>query len=297
VLIKLKDQIINYYKKFMSSKMLGYALSTLSFVYPIFLIYLSWDEIKNIENIQITNILLVMGMYLASSIIQFFNWILILKANLKASSFDLKIYLQTLLMQRLPGGFWHWIGRVNLYNQDSNFKSQKAIEASVFERVALVLTGLSCFLIIWNLWLGILFVAIVLIIFYYWRKAQHTSIWRRLLYPFAHFSLYMICWLLAGLIFFVVMKSVNIENGLPIMQSISIWALTGSISLIFFFLPGGLGIKEISLTTLLLPYITFSQIMLLAVILRLVSLVMDLLISLTGLGLLKTQTQFNKDVL
>lgn len=295
MLISLKDLFSNFYKKIITSKVLGFALSILSFLYPIFLIYLSWDEIKNIENINVTNILSIMVLYLISSIIQFFNWILILKENLKASYYDLKIYLQTLLMQRLPGGFWHWIGRVNLYNQNTNFKSQKAIEASIFERLALILTGFSCFLIIRNFWLGILFVSIVYIIFYYWRRAQYTSPWRRIFYPFTHFTLYMICWLLAGGIFFIIIKSINFETSLLLLQSISIWSLTGSISLIFFFLPGGLGIKEISLTTMMLAYITFSQTMLLAVLLRLLSLVMDLSISLIGLALLKTTKKIENE--
>lgn len=284
-------------EKIKSSNLLRFSLTIISFIYPLALMFLSWQEITEIDKIQFSTIILLAVLYLISFLLQLINWLLILRQSLKKKYFDIKIYLKTILMQRLPGGFWHWVGRVNLYTGSKEVKTNTAIDASVFERVALILTGFSTYILVNNTLLGILSFSVILVLFYFWRRSKNKSSLHKILYPTINIMLYLICWLLAGAILFYVINSIDNISNIPLTKSISIWALTGSISLVFFFLPGGIGVKEISLTTLLIPYTSFAQAILVAFALRMLALIMDLLISILGLLIINLISKYNKDPL
>ncbi len=108
---KIRDFLAKIISTIKGNRLLGTILTILSIIYPIILISLSWTEIKKIETINPTIVLSSTILYIISTFIQMLNWILILKGQFIKIHSDIRIYFKTLLMQRLPGGFWQWVGK------------------------------------------------------------------------------------------------------------------------------------------------------------------------------------------
>ena len=146
---KIRDFFTKIISTIKGNRLLGTILTILSIIYPIILFSLSWNEIKKIETINPTLVLSSAILYIFSTFIQMLNWIIILKGQFKNIQSDMRIYFKTLLMQRLPGGFWQWVGRINLYNNndDQSFSSNQTLHASIYERITLIASGLICYLI------------------------------------------------------------------------------------------------------------------------------------------------------
>jgi hypothetical protein len=286
---KIRDFLAKIINTIKGNRLLGTILTILSIIYPIILISLSWTEIKKIETINPTIILSSAILYIISTFIQMLNWILILKGQFIKIHSDMRIYFKTLLMQRLPGGFWQWVGRINLYNNndDQSFSSNQTLHASIYERITLIASGLICYLFINNRWAGIIALIIISFLLIFWRKSQYEKIWKRISLPLIQIFSYIICWIIGGYILSIIINFVIQPQTYLIEQAIPVWSLTGIIGLIFFFLPGGLGIRELSLTTLLAPELTFSQSILVSLLLRVLFLAMDIIIGLGGGLILK----------
>ena len=275
--------LVGIFNKIRSNKAIGVLLTSLSFVYPVVLMVLSWDELRSIESINISFVLYALAIYALSALIQFLNWLVILNLGFSTFLLDLKIYFTTILMQRLPGGFWQWVGRVNLYNSTKSISSRQTLSASAYERIVLILTGFGSFLAFEWGWPGILALIVICLSLMIWRMRKSYQGWRVYVVPIFQILSYVFCWILGGMILLMIIRSVQPLADIALLESISIWSLTGSISLVFFFLPGGLGIREISLTALLMPALNFSQSILTALILRILYLGADILIGVMGL--------------
>jgi hypothetical protein len=88
--------------------------------------------------------------------------------------------------------------------------------------------------------------------------------------------MYMLAWMAGGLILYmfayVTQLSLPASEGytqITFLRCFWAWAIAGGSSLLMVFIPAGLGVREITLTWLLAPYLPFSAILLVAIIIRL----------------------------
>jgi len=286
--VKISNKIIfilNKLKRIQRNKWFGRMLLIFSFFYPIGLIYLSWEEIKELKwDSLFYSFSISFLLYLVSLLFQSLNWSIIVNGNLSDFIHDSEIYFRTVLMRRLPGGFWHWLGRINFYNVDDIKDKNKIIRANVSEWGALILTGISTFLFVKNYIAGILSFIITFAVLLILRIHAHGRSFNDFLWGLFLVCSYTICWILGGLILNILTSDMILINSLPLKVAFSTWALTGTTGTLVFFLPSGIFIREFSLTALLLPYLGISNIILLALLLRLIFTFSDIIGSLMGLG-------------
>jgi hypothetical protein len=85
--------------------------------------------------------------------------------------------------------------------------------------------------------------------------------------------LYSIAWWLGGVVIYQYMQStpqILSRADIVVVKAFWIWAVSGGGSMLFIFVPVGLGIREISLTWLLQPYLPISIALVVAVLIRFV---------------------------
>lgn len=279
-----------------TNKLVRYGLSFISFIYPLILVLMSWKEIQKIEEFNYSILPYILILYIISVIFQYINWMILLKHDFHTFIDDAEIFLQTLLMQRLPGGFWQWIGRINLYEESPNVSSRKTMSASMIERVSLILTGLSWHFFVNNSPIFVISLISIFILLLLWFKTYTSSKWQIITFPLIEISLYILSWFLGSIILSNIISSIAMFNSPSLIKTISVWSLTGSLGLLFFFLPGGIGIRELSLTTLLKPELNFSQSILTALILRILFLIFDLLLGISGLFIIKLISKISQKI-
>ena len=254
-----------------------------SIIYPFILLYLSWSEIISIQWSSIGwRIAYVFILYFLSLMFQGVAWTLIINQGLSHYLDDLNVYIKSILMRRLPGGFWHWIGRSNLY-EDLNYKPKTSIAyANIIEWICLILTGFSWFLLIENRTFGIILCLFSFIVIYFLinrlNRVDPTSI----ILTISFLVLYSLSWIFGGWILQELVVNVFGTNNFSLTTAISVWALSGTIGMLTFFLPGGLFFREFSLLMLLSTHLSYSKILLLALVIRIVFVVSDILFSLVG---------------
>ncbi len=290
---KILRFIDNIGQNIRSNKLFNRLLIAISLIYPIVLIIISWKDIVEIDFFAFIKTLLICFLiYCVSLIFQFLCWFLFINGNMENMLEDLSVYLSALLMRRMPGGFWHWVGRSTLYVNPDKEKTSNISSGNLIEWITLILVGMSSYLIFGgHLW-GIIFLGIAyLFLLYRFTRKRVEKIFIYLL-PIIVISLYLLCWTFGGYILSMLGNRLAPDSTLQINQYISFWSLTGASSTLLFFLPGGLGIREVSLTYLLNPYLAFSQIILLALQLRLVFLFSELILG--GIGLAMNRSIINK---
>lgn len=257
-------------KELQKNKWLGRILLISSYIYPLILIYLSWEEINEINwDSFIDNLLLSFLFYSSSLLLQSMNWTVVVNGNLTNYLQDSEIFFHTLLMRRLPGGFWHWLGRINLYAANDLKDNNNIIKANIYEWTALILTGLTVFLLLTHYIAGIVaFVVVFLILLKMKTKSQKWTMSGYVLI-FGIIISYMFCWFIGGVIIQVLSTNLNYSQALPLLTSCKTWALTGAVGMLTFFLPNGLFVRELSFTALLSSLLDFSEIIFLALLVRL----------------------------
>ena len=283
-IISISSNLLKFFYSFLrKNKIVTVSLTIISIIYPFVLIVLSWDEIKKIDQINISLIIFSIIFYLVSAIIQFLNWILILRRKFNYFKLDLKIYTQTILMQRLPGGFWQWIGRIQLYNEKSSISAKRLLNSITYERISLILSGGICYLFIVNRLIGITGALFLISILAIWSKEKFSLGIHAILFSTFQVVSYIICWVLGGIILWQITRVLVPLNFLSIIEAISIWSLTGSIGLILFFIPASLGIRELTLSAFLMPQFTFSETILISLFMRIIFFLADIILVIISL--------------
>ena len=286
VVNKLRD----FYDRARTSKVVSKLLIPLSFIYPIILIVLSWSELIVIDwGAFIGNIYYVIFLYFLSLFAQGLGWSIILNGNFSLSHFfsDMEIFYKSMLMRRLPGGFWHWVGRSNLY-EGTQYKPQRGVGlANWIEWLLLILSGVTTyFFSIKCVYGGVAFIITYVVIFFLIKKNSKgfkSPIFNSLLL----ILIYLISWLLGSIIFYALIDNIFQDVLISFWKSVSVWSITGTISTIGFFLPGGLFIRELSLMALLESYLNYSEVILLGLVIRVIFLICDIVLSLLGMMLFR----------
>lgn len=194
-------------------------------------------------------------------------------------------YLLTSVTRRLPGSFWHMLGRMVLYERLGVARGLSAV-ASGLEYLAMVLGGVLIALLAWplvftgqarspiTLLIPLLVCALALnppLVRWLIRRFDRTggvaSVRYRQLMLWV--LIYALIWCVGGLLLFVLVRAVApISFGaLPVV--VGIWATAGvAATVVFNFLPFGLGATEITMTALLSGLIAPEEAFFVAVAVR-----------------------------
>jgi len=176
-LSNLISKVRNFLDRVRSNKTISRVLIPLSFLYPVILIILSWSELIKINwGAFVGDIYYVVFLYFSSLLVQGIGWSVILNGSFSHFFSDMEIFFKSMLMRRLPGGFWHWIGRSNLY-EGAEFKPQRGVGlANWTEWLFLILSGVTIYFLCTKLiYGGIAFAISYVIIFFLINKTSKNN--------------------------------------------------------------------------------------------------------------------------
>jgi hypothetical protein len=254
-------------------------------------LYSNWQELSSYQwQFRYPYLLLAALALILTFISNIAGWGLIMQRLGGPRDFrkNAEIYCLAAHGKRIPGLVWYVAGRGYLYEREGTPVSV-TVQASVWEMVFQMLAGLTLYAILWPLYeeseFGFLnyalLAAIPLLLLTF-----SPSIFQRILRRFGRgrfeaeviqlewrdkalwFFVYLLGWLTGGSILYLLAKSVST---IPLALLPACWgfvALSGVISVISFFLPGGAGVREISLSLLLSSYIPLSVAIALSLLFR-----------------------------
>lgn len=263
-------------------------LGVISILYPLILIFISRNEILNLDWSTFFNIFLICVLiYNISMSLQNFSWSLIVDGSLANFWFNSNVYFKTILMKRLPGGVWHWLGRANLYDIQQSSERNSITRANLTEWLLLILCGLSGYAFTLNHWVGITSLILTIIVAFFLLIRDYRNWICTLFLSIILVLTYNICWLVGGLILHWLLLSVNASGYVSFHSSFGIWCLSSAIGMFFFFFPSGALIRDFSLSALLSKYYEPAKFLLVILQVRIIFLAADLLWSFLSLQLIK----------
>lgn len=295
--VKLPDWLLNFaekIKRFPSNPRMSMFLRIISILYPLFLLYLSKDEIRNLEWKSFFWIFLgCLLVYYVSMSLQNLVWSLIVDGNLSQFWINTQVYFNTILMKRLPGGIWHWLGRSSMYEVNFPDENRAISRYNLTEWLTLMLTGLAGYATTINPYLGISSFIIIIAITTCLLHRNGKSYVRSFYNAVRIILLYTVCWLAGGLILHWLLGRVISSELVTFKTSFSVWCLSSAVSMFFFFFPSGAIIRDFSLTSLLSNQIEPAKIALVILQVRVIFLVADFLWSFLSIQFIKLITAKN----
>lgn len=214
------------------------------------------------------------GAYGASFGLQGIAWCLLMGtlSQTRIGWHDLEIYAYSNLMRRTPGMVWHWLERVESYQQRGQ-DVLVTLRVSVTEWFLLIYSAAFVYAITCQITLLLILVAFSIVGFCIAgaivgrRKRQPDWLTHSLVGGIAAkrwaISLmglcvvgfvYGICYIFGGIIVFALVQLVDPISPLSFVQAINLWALVGGIGLLTLFIPVNVGVREITLAVVLLPF-------------------------------------------
>lgn len=202
--------------------------------------------------------------------------------NVKNLRRHIKVYCYTNLARRIPGFLWYVAGRAYLYRRDG-VNLIPISSASAIEMILIILSGLISYLV-WGLsywpahlsWGLVLGIGVGLV-------AVHPRVFRWVLGKLGYADtvgyiryrdvsswliIYASIWLLGGLTLLSVIYAIQPVDLTQSPGIIAAWSLSGAVSTLVVFLPAGLGVREATLSVLLLPFIPAPLAVTVALIMR-----------------------------
>jgi len=231
-------------------------------------------------------VLAVLGIYLLSLIIQFYVWARIISFHRKVSWQDVDIYARMILMRSLPGGAWHWVGRISMYSSGTEVSTRVVVLGNFLEWVLFTLSGAGIFFVTLPLpGLGFPLAALTfgatLALAIGWQPA--TRKWTiRLAEGSLWMALYSMAWFLAAAILYLIVQAVAGPGQLNGWEALKAWSLTGSLGMLITMLPSSLGVREITLVWMLQARLTPSVALLIALMLRIIYTLADAIWGMAG---------------
>jgi hypothetical protein len=283
-------------------KWVGRILSVAAFIYITALLIYTGFQIQEINwHLYWQAGLISLGLYFISLVIQFFVWVRMLSFHNKASWQDVVIYTRVILLRRLPGGVWHWVGRTAMYSENTSIPSKVIMTGSFIEWAMLILvaggiaiTGFNELSIYLRLPIAIALIVLASAIGFTWQPASRGVVGRTF-ESTVWVAIYLVAWLLGGLIFYAFFLATGGE-GLTWQRAWWVWAVSGGSGMLLFIVPGGSGIREILLTWVLYPYLPPASVILMSVLIRVMYIIGDVIWGSLGL-LLSLKVTRNKKVL
>jgi len=262
-----------------------------SFLFLGFGIYRNWQELAQYEwNIDYRYLLASSAIYPVSFLLIASVWSLVIGRLGGFSDYrgNLQIYCYSGLAKYIPGTFWYVLGRAYFYEKKGVAKSLTAL-GSLWELALAAFSGLVVYLplMIYSRqvysgplnYLLLLLVPLGFVVLYpsgfsaalkyvLKKQADNISLIRRR-DSLAWIALYALAWLLGGLAFYL---QVNMIFPVPLAHLpavASFLVISGVISHLAFFIPAGLGIREVSLSLLLSTFVPLGIAVVIALIFRL----------------------------
>lgn len=262
---------------------IGYLLTIMAVAYLLYTAFSGDTRLQDLEwKGYWRNILGSIGLYLISLVLQFIVWIRMVAHLRQADWLDLEIYARTTMMRRLPGGIWHWVGKTAMYSSGTEVPSRDVLRGSLLEWLLMFLTGLGILIIIYpllpppvSLILSIVVFAIAIWIGAQWQpagKAKGLRVAESLLW----LGLYTGAWLLGAGIFHLA-TGLSGAGQLDLLLSFRLWTISAVVSVITVLFPATLGIQEAVITYLLTPYIQPAVGLAIAISLRVIFILSDLI--------------------
>jgi glycosyltransferase 2 family protein len=223
--------------------------------------------------------LIGLGIYGISLILQGWLWV-VLVSNMTGVPWgwwDVRVYTTTHFMRRIPGAPWYMAGRALAYREQGR-SGGAALTASLVEWGGiLIAAGVLLSIFQWGV-IGLLATLFIVGLgLTLWPLARKLKALPQRLRPFfelrrrwvlAVLLIYLFVWLLGGLMLYLLIASAQPESNLDFIQVVSLWALGGGLSLLTVIVPAGLGVREISITILLQPYLGAALALVIALLMR-----------------------------
>lgn len=288
----MKQRIVEIWSKTTAimrtrGRWVGYALTALAVVYLTGVLVYSGFKIPVIDwHAYMLVSLATLGLYLVSLLPQFFVWARLFSFHHRVGWRDMEIYARMILVRRLPGGIWHWLGRATLYTAMTSVRTEVVLFGNLTEwgmltliavgisAIELVAVPISVRILILTLMVG---GAIALAVI--WQPRSRTW-WFRFAEAALWVFLYGFAWFIGGFILYLFARASG-ANHLSLATAVGLWSLAGGVSMIITILPV-IGVQEVSLVFLLQPYLSVSSALLVALLLRLLFTLSDVLWGLTG---------------
>lgn len=259
----------------------GYLLTTAAIIYLAYSLFATEISVFALDWKRFgLTLLSVLGIYFVSLAVQFIAWIRIISFHRKFTARDLEIYSRMILMRRIPGGPWHWIGRSVLYSSSTALPLKVSFVGSVLEWLIVVIIGaallLSSFSDIQILprFGGVgLIISISIILSIIWQPPKRPLL-QKTLDGLGWTFLYLVAWIASLLIFILVFQSIS-DVVLPLNDAQRIWYLSAEIGMILVIMPATFGVQEVSLTLLLNPFVSQPVAVLVAILIRLTYVLSD----------------------
>lgn len=263
-----------------------------SVAYTFLLLFLSRSEIMSINWVAFWRIFLSSFLlYFISLLLQSLNWSLTIDGSLTNFLKNSEAFFRSILLQRIPGGFWHWLGRINFYREYELVQSKNINEkvkfANLYEWLLSILTGMSIFLWTKNYPAGIIssIFCFLLLITLFQRSENKDGM--NLSVPLLTILIMLVRWGLGFLTLSLLINNMMDLDAITPTFVLATWTLSSSIGMATFFLPSGGLVRDFTLTALLSPIMPIQKVFLLAAELRIIFLASDLLSSGINLAILE----------
>lgn len=262
-----------------------------SFLFLGFGLYRNWQELAQYEwNIDYRYLLASSAIYPVTFLLIASVWSQVIGRLGGFSNYcgNLQIYCYSGLIKYIPGTFWYVLGRAYFYEKRGIAKSLTAL-GSLWELALAAFSGLVVYLPLMMYsrqvyagplnYLLLLLAPLGFVVLYPSRfsaalehvlKKRAENISRiRHRDSLTWIALYAFAWLLGGLAFYL---QANMIFPVPLAHLpaiVSFLVISGVISHLAFFIPAGLGIREVSLSLLLSSFVPFGIAVVIALIFRL----------------------------
>jgi hypothetical protein len=273
---KKLDRYFDYLSKFQKRwRWVGYILSALAVVFIASIIVRSSYRLQDLDwDSYLLSFIKFIALYLVALLLQFVIWSRMLSSYGVSNRDNFQIYAKTTLMRQLPGRIWHWVGRATMYASNTKVSGKTILLANFTEWILNLLTAgaISSTLLFvpgtyayWIIPTGLIGCAIYVATIW---QPKSRELHQRLLESIFWVGVYIIVWIIAGLMFFFFIQSSSAEE-LNMVKSIQLWVFFAGFNLLLIILPTNIGIKEITLSLILHSYIPIPEIIMISILIRL----------------------------
>jgi hypothetical protein len=224
-------------------------------------------------------------LYVLDLLLAVWGWSRLLNMLAPRLSFrqHLRVYGLTLVAARIPGAPWHLVGRTVLYAQHGLSRRVTGVAAGM-EVVLIAVAGFITGQLVGRtvpdrVWLPVAAIVVVAGL-----VLLHPSIVKRIVVRVSReqppaelryrdilslLANYVLVWVVGGLMLYCVILAFHPLPLSDLPAIVGAWGLSGSLSMLAFFSPSGLGVREITLTALLVLFVPLGVAVVVAIAMRL----------------------------
>ena len=271
------QKTISIYRNFRNSRLVAPILSVISFIYIVLLLLYSFPALKAVDWNGIWKTILYCFFLIGFSLFtQFVCWSLFMEKGFDNILLHARVYFRTLIFRQIPGGIWHYFGRIQLYQDQIDKIEKKIAITALSEWIYLLTTGLAIYIYTINWRFTILFVtaSIFLLHVFVRSKSNKWSIKQWAISVLCYF-LYLISWIIGATVL-LLLTHLFLHNGsIKFLEVLKIWSISNNVSLLFYFLPSGLFFREFGLVIMLGKVMSTQSIIGVALLLRMLFIFSD----------------------